>query len=96
MLYAIHCLDKEDAAELRQANAPAHAVYMRAHASHVLIGGPLLSADGSRRIGVMLVGRFDDRGSLDAFLAREPYCMAGLFRQVDVRPFEIVMNNVAG
>ncbi|MBL8382157.1 MAG: YciI family protein [Burkholderiales bacterium] len=95
MLYAIHCLDKDDGAALRQAHAQAHAAYMRAHAAHVVIGGPLLSEDGGRRVGVMLIGRFDDRAAVDAFLAAEPYARAGLFRQVDVRPFDLIMNHAA-
>lgn len=92
MLYAIHCLDKEGAEPLRAQHAPSHAAYMRSHAPAIVFGGPLLAGDGGQRIGVLVIVEFDDRQALDAFIANEPYKRAGLFRQVDVRPYEIVMN----
>ena len=54
-LYVLHCLDRENGADLREANREAHASYMRQHAQHIVLGGPLLGADGKTRIGVMVV-----------------------------------------
>lgn len=95
MLYAIHCLDQDGAEQLRAQHAPSHADYMRAHAQAIVFGGPLLAGDTGQRIGVLAIVEFDDRQALDAFLANEPYSKAGLFKQVDVRPYEIVMNRFA-
>jgi len=92
MLYAIHCLDKDDAEALRARHAPNHAAYMLAHSQAIVFGGPLLSDDAGKRVGVLVVVEFPDRETLDTFLANEPYNQAGLFKQVSVRPYKIMMN----
>ncbi len=89
--YLLHCLDASGKAHIREATREAHAAYMRAHADHIVMGGPLLSGDGSRRIGISAVLRFDDPGALAAFAENEPYRKAGLFDQITLHPMQIVM-----
>lgn len=93
MLYVLHCLDGEQSAELRETHREAHAVYMRKHAAHVILGGPLLAPDGKTRIGVMVVLSFLEPAQLEKFAAEEPYRQAGLFSIVSLRPFQAVMQN---
>ncbi len=93
MLYVLHCLDRKNGAALREANREDHAAYMRKHADHVVLGGPLLAADGQTRIGVLAVVRFSTRAQLETFAAEEPYRQAGLFSSVRMTPFQTVMQN---
>lgn len=95
MLFLIHCLDKEGAQELRAQHAASHAQYMREHAAHVRIGGPLLSEDGVHRRGVVVLGEFDNGQQVQCFVDHEPYHRAGVFERVTVHPFQIVMNAFA-
>ena len=90
-MYALHCLDRPDAAHLREAHREAHAAYMRRHTDHVVLGGPLLSADGQTRIGILVVVDFPDKGSVEHFMRNEPYQQAGLFATVSLTPFQAVM-----
>lgn len=92
-LYLLHCLDAPGTAALREANREAHAAYMRAHADHVVLGGPLLAADGTTRIGVSAVLRFDDAQALARFAEGEPYRRAGLFDRISLHPMQVVMQS---
>ncbi len=89
MLFAVTCLDKPGSADLRLANRPAHLDY--AKNQPLIIGGPLLSDDGERMIGSLLVVEAEDRKALDAILAADPYVKAGLFDSVAIHPFKKVL-----
>ena len=91
MMFAIHCLDKPDTEALREANREAHGAYMRQHAQQVVLGGPLLSGDGKRRIGVLVVFETDNEEAAHRFVCEEPYNKAGLFERTLLTPFQIVM-----
>lgn len=90
MLFVIHCLDRDDGAELRASLAPAHAQYIRQHVAQVVLGGPLLSDDGSRRIGILVVADFDGPEAAQAFVAQEPYHQGGLFTSVSITRLHLV------
>lgn len=92
-LYLLHCLDAPGSAPLREAHREAHAAYMREHARHVVLGGPLLDADGTTRIGITAVLRFDDDDALARFTADEPYRKAGLFDRISLHPMQVVMRS---
>lgn len=89
--YLLHCLDAPERAYIREATRDAHAAYMRAHADHIVMGGPLLGVDGVTRIGIMAVLRFDDASALARFTENEPYRKAGLFDQIRLHPMQIVV-----
>lgn len=90
-MYVLHCLDKADSVLLREAHREAHAAYMKRHADRVVLGGPLLGADGQTRIGMLVVIDMPDRVSAERFSANEPYRRAGLFASVSLEPFHAVM-----
>ena len=93
MLFTIHCLDKAGSAEVRKLAQSDHSEYMRKHASRIVFGGPLLSQDGATRIGVLMVVECSDISELEQFLQGEPYHLAGLFAQVTISGFSLVMHN---
>ena len=90
MLFAILCTDKPDHQQVRADNRPAHLAYLEAHASQILLGGPLPNDDGSAMTGSLLVLDFADRAAAEAFAEGDPYNQAGLFESVAIKPFRKV------
>ncbi|MBN2751251.1 MAG: YciI family protein [Rhodospirillaceae bacterium] len=89
MLFAITCFDKPNALDVRLANRDAHLAF--AKTQPITLGGPLLSDDGQSMIGSLLVIEAEDRATVDAILAADPYAKAGLFQSVAVHPFKHVL-----
>lgn len=81
--YAIHCIDKPHAEELRAETRAVHLDHVRAAGDRVLLGGPLLD-DAGTPIGSLLIVDFDSRKDALEFAARDPYAQAGLFASVAV------------
>ena len=90
MHFFVHCIDKPNHQDLRLANRPAHAEFLKANIDKVLIAGPTLTDDGQSMTGSMLALDFPDRAALDAFLAQDPYAKAGLFEKVVVSAYKKV------
>lgn len=82
-LFAIHCLDKPDARELRASTRAAHLQYLERFDGSVLAGGPLLDLDG-QPLGSLLIIEVSDRRAAYDFAAQDPYSLAGLFQSVAV------------
>lgn len=95
MLFAIHCTDRPDSAALREANAAAHAAYMRTWVRAIVFGGPLLSEDRQTRLGTMVLVDMPERAAVDEFLADEPYHRAGLFARCEVHAYQLVVERGA-
>lgn len=96
MLFAVTCLDKPESGPLRQANRPAHLEYAKAAGDTLKMGGPLLSDDGERMIGSLLVLDVADRAAAEAWCAADPYAKAGLFESVTIRPFKWLLPQAVG
>jgi uncharacterized protein len=73
LLFALHLLDKPDAAELRQRVRPEHKVYLALVADRIAFAGPLLRDDGQTMVGSLLVIDFASRDEVMAWLADEPF-----------------------
>ncbi|MEM8826747.1 MAG: YciI family protein [Pseudomonadota bacterium] len=87
--YAIHCIDKPHAADLRAETRAAHLEHVRSVAERVVAGGPLLNEEGGP-IGSLLIVDFVDRREAVGFAAADPYALAGLFASVAVTPWRQV------
>ena len=90
MLFAVHCLDKPNALDVRLANRPAHLDFAKSFLDQILIGGPLLSDDGNGMIGSLFVVDFPDHAACVAKFATDPYAVAGLFQSVTITPYRKV------
>ncbi len=86
--FCVHALDHPDRLEDRLRPRDGHRSRLRQHDHpvRVRIGGPLLDADG-RMTGSMLVIEAADRGAVEAYLADDPYVLAGLYRAVAIHAF---------
>lgn len=73
---------------------------MRAREGHLRLGDEMAAAgrhlfgtaildDADRMIGSMLVVDFASREELDAWLAREPYVVGDVWREIEVKPCRV-------
>ena len=88
MSFALICLDRDGALELRKANRDAHLAYV-AETGVVSIAGPFLDDDGGMN-GSLLVLDVPDRAAAEAWAAGDPYAKAGLFESVTIRAWKKV------
>ncbi len=80
MHWIIVTSDREGAGELRAATRDAHRAYIwRTDLSvRLLLGAPLTADDGTTGIGSWLLVEAPDRAAVEAFVAKDPYVLAGL------------------
>jgi uncharacterized protein YciI len=91
MLFAITCLDKPGALEVRKANRAAHLDYIRPYSDGAVSIGPLLAEDGETMIGSLLLLDLPDRAAAEALAANDPYAKAGLFQSVTIHAYKKVL-----
>ena len=87
MIYIFHLLDKPDGAALRQRVRPEHKIYLAAVADRIAFAGPLLAGDGQSMVGSLLAIDFESRPAANAWLASEPFNLAGLYTSREVHGF---------
>ncbi|MEM8578340.1 MAG: YciI family protein [Pseudomonadota bacterium] len=90
MLIALHALDKDGAADLRQANRSDHLAYLEASAAQVVMAGPLQNEMGGM-IGSLIVLDLPDMDAARAWAEADPYAKAGLFKDVQLHPWKKVI-----
>lgn len=88
MLFVIHAIDHVGDGSLRQDNREAHLGFLGASGDRVKLGGPMLSDDGSRMVGSMLVIEAETLKEAQDWAAGDPYKKADLFASVDIRPWK--------
>jgi uncharacterized protein YciI len=84
VLFAIHAKDKIDSLELRKATRAAHLEFLADF--QIPVGGPLLDANGDM-CGSCLILDVPDRAAAEAFIAGDPYGVAGLFESIELHEF---------
>jgi len=87
MLYALICTDKPNSTPLRLEVRPRHLAYIDQHKAAIPIAGPFMSEDGQTMAGSLIVIEAGDLAAAKAFSAADPYTQAGLFSNVDIRPW---------
>lgn len=96
MLYAIILIDQPGSAEVRHRERPAHKAYLQAVADHIAFAGTFTTDDGRLMTGSLLVIDFVSREAVQAWLADEPFTLAGLYASTDVRAFTNLWPQRAG
>ena len=92
MIFAIICTDKAGALETRKANRAAHLEYLASIGDGLKGGGPFIGADGNPN-GSMLIVEMSDLATAEEFAENDPYAKAGLFDNVDIRPWNWLLAN---
>ena len=87
MLYALICIDKPNALNVRMEARPRHLAYIEQRMAQVKIAGPFMSDDGSTMAGSLIVIEAEDLPAARAFAANDPYALAGLFESVTIKPW---------
>jgi uncharacterized protein YciI len=94
MLFCVICMDRPNSLPLRQATRPAHIEYVSQRLDMVKLGGPLMDEDGTSMIGSMLILEAEDRAQAEAFVANDPYSLAGLFHSAEVHPWNHLIGSL--
>ena len=96
--YVVLGRDAGDTASARAAARPAHLARLQALAAEgrLKLAGPLPRVDGLSPAeggvtGSLIVAAFDDLAAAEAWAAADPYVAAGVYADVDVRPFMPVL-----
>ena len=92
MLFAIQCDDRPGALEVRLAARPDHLAWLDGQVENIVLGGPVLDAEG-KPCGSVLVIEAPDQAAAERFAAADPYAAAGLFARTTVRPFRSVFKD---
>lgn len=98
MWYVIYASDNADSLQRRQAARPAHLQrlqQLRADA-RLLLAGPFPAIDAldpglAGFSGSLIVAEFADLATAQSWADADPYVAAGVYREVDVRPFRQVL-----
>ena len=97
MLYAIICQDVPGSLEKRLASRPAHVArltQLQGEGRLILAGPhPLIDSEDPGPAGFagsLIVAEFASREAAIAWASEDPYCIAGVFASVNVKPFKRV------
>lgn len=98
MLYAILCEDTENSLALRKENRPAHLKRLEAlkNSGRLILAGPHPAIDGEDPgengfTGSLIVAEFDSLYDAKLWANEDPYLAAGVYKQVNVKPFKLVL-----
>ncbi|WP_081486319.1 YciI family protein [Nitrospirillum viridazoti] len=88
--FAFRGYDAVGSDAIRQRERPAHRAYLTTEKFGVraVAGGMLVSDDGERTIGSLVILQAPDRASLMRFLEDEPFTASGLFERVEIERWD--------
>ncbi len=94
MWYIIYSSDREDSLVARKAARPAHLerVQVLLEQGRLLVGGPMPNIDSpdpgpAGFSGSVIIAEFDSLEDARQWAGADPYVDAGVYENVDVRPF---------
>jgi uncharacterized protein YciI len=93
-LFVLTCLDKPDSLSLRMANREAHLAFIAAHRRMIRLAGPFVDAEGAMN-GSMLIIEADGLAAVEALATQDPYAIAGLFQQTQIRAWKNTVGSMA-
>lgn len=94
MWYVINATDREDSLELRKKTRPSHLVRVQKliDQGRLLVAGPMPRIDSpdpgpAGFSGSIIIAEFDSLEEATEWAETDPYVEAGVYENVDVRPF---------
>lgn len=93
--FMIHQRDRADVAEARRAATAAHLDYVARYRTQIVFGGPLWAADGRTRVGGLTVLEAADLAAAEAFVAEDPFTVAGVTEVVALHPMRVMIPEAA-
>jgi len=96
MLFAAICNDKPGNLQVRLDNRPTHVEWLNAinATGGLAFAGPFLGPD-DKPTGSLVVIEAENIDEATAILAQDPYALAGLFSNVEIRAWNWVFNKPA-
>ncbi len=93
MFFAVLCKDKPQSLQLRLDTRPEHVAFLEDLNTRGILAfaGPFLDDTGKPN-GSLVVFRLDTIEDAKATAAADPYAKAGLFAEVDIKPWNWVFN----
>ena len=93
MIYALICTDKPDSLAIRKANRPEHLASLESLGETLVLAGPFTAEDGETMNGSLIVVEASSLDAARQIAAGDPFAKAGLFANVDIRPWLWTINN---
>lgn len=93
MHFALICTDKPDSLQLRMDTRPAHVEHLKSLGDTLKIAGPFTDEATSEMNGSLLIVEAGSAEEARAIAERDPYYKAGLFADVQVRPWKWTIGN---
>lgn len=93
MFYALICTDKPDSQQLRLDVRPTHREHLKALGDKLKLAGPFTNEDASEMTGSLLIVEADSVVAARAIADSDPYSKAGLFADIEVRPWNWTIGN---
>ena len=89
MIFCRFAYDAADKGAERQALLEAHKAHLRSGMAKIVQSGPLFATDVSgRKLGALVVFEADDIAEVEAFNARDPYVVNGVYDRIELTRWE--------
>jgi uncharacterized protein len=92
MLFALLCTDKPASLELRAKMRPEHLAYLGSLEGKMKAAGPFLD-DAGNPTGSLVIIEAENRAEAEIMAAKDPYAVAGLFANVEIKPWRWALKN---
>lgn len=93
MYFVLICRDKPGALQTRLDTRPDHVAYLKDldEKGVLKIAGPMLG-DDEKPCGSLIIVDVEDQTAAEDIAANDPYQLAGLFSEVEIKPYTWVFN----
>ena len=85
MLYAIHCLDRENTLSIRLENYDAHRNYLNTTQTNIVLAGPVTADDGSTPIGSVMIISVISKEEAERFNQGDPFYQLDIWNKDSIR-----------
>ena len=92
-LFVISWRDKPGSLDVRMAAREAHLAYAHDEGDRVKLGGPYLD-DAGQMCGSLIIYEAETLEEAEAFHAKDPYRLAGLFETSTITPWRATLKNL--
>lgn len=92
MLFALICTDKPNSVDLRMSVRPDHLNYLESLGGALKAAGPFTDDEG-KPTGSLVIIEAADKAGAKAMAENDPYAKAGLFADVEIRPWKWLIKN---
>ncbi len=93
-VFVLICRDRKDSLALRLDTREAHLAYVSGADIDILLAGPILDGE-EKPAGSLFIIKAERESDVQRFADNDPYARAGLFDDIEIRPYRIVTGALA-